>query len=247
MRKKISWLVLAITGIFTVNGCFIDIDDDDGFFNCVNGNGPIVTETLAVPTFTGISLNISAQVFITQGPLQEVVVEGKSNIIDELELDVNSSGVWEIETDHCVRDIGELKIFITIPDLSVLKISGSGDIVSQNTFVIGDIDMNVSGSGNIDVAMEADDIDASISGSGKVFLEGSADELDFRISGSGDLRAFGLQCRVANLNISGSGDAEVRVSDHLDVRISGSGDVFYKGNPTLNVQITGSGQVINAN
>ncbi|NUN99239.1 MAG: DUF2807 domain-containing protein [Saprospiraceae bacterium] len=246
MRKKLSWLMLAIAGIFTINGCFIDVDDDDGFFNCVDGNGPVVTETLAIPGFTGISLQISATVLISQGPVQEVVVEGHGNIIDELELDVNNN-IWTIETDRCVRSIGDLKIFITVPDISVLNISGSGDILSENTLVISDIEMNISGSGTIDVEMEADDIDAAISGSGEVFLSGNADELNCRISGSGDLRAFNLQSRVADLNISGSGDAEVRVSDQLDVRISGSGDVFYKGNPTLNVQISGSGQVVNAN
>ncbi len=246
MSRKLSWLMLAIAGIFTINGCFIDVDDDDGFFNCVDGSGPVVTETINVPNFTGISLEISATVLISQGPVQEVVVEGKGNIIDELELDVNN-GVWEIDTDRCVRDIGDLKIFITVPDLSVLKISGSGDIISENTFVIGDIEMNISGSGTMDVEMEADDIDAAISGSGELFLSGSADELKCRISGSGDLRAFNMQCRIAELNISGSGDAEVRVSDNLDVRISGSGDVFYKGNPTLNVQISGSGSVVDSN
>ena len=246
MSKKLSWLVLAIAGIFTINGCFIDVDDDDGFFNCVDGSGPIVTETLTLPNFTGISLEMSGTVLISQGPVQSVVVEGKGNIIDELELDV-TNGIWHIETDRCVRDIGDLKIFITVPDISVLNVSGSGDIISENTLVIGDIELDVSGSGTIDVEMEADDIDAAISGSGEVFLSGSADELKFRISGSGDLRSFNLQCRTADLTISGSGDAEVRVSDQLDVRISGSGDVFYKGNPTLNVQISGSGQVVNAN
>ncbi len=246
MNKQLSWLMLALAGMFTVSGCFINADDDDGLFNCVDGNGPVVTETISLPSFSGINLEISAQVFIKQGPVQEVVVEGKGNIIDELERDV-SNGIWEIETDRCVRDIGDLKIFITLPDISSLRVDGSGDIISENTLVVNDVDLRISGSGNIDVAMEADDIDANISGSGRITLEGSADELEFRISGSGDLHAFDMPCRTADLNISGSGDAEVRVSDQLDVRISGSGDVFYKGNPTLNVQITGSGQVINAN
>lgn len=246
MSKKLSWLLLASIGIFSINGCFINGDDDDGFFNCVNGNGPIVTETISVPNFSGISLEMDADVIIKQGPVQEVVVEGKANIIDELERDV-SGGIWEIEADHCIRDVGSLKIFITVPDITLLKISGSGNIISDNTLVTNDIDLNISGSGDMDIALEADDINANISGSGKIFLEGSADELDFKTSGSGDLRAFSLFCRVVDINISGSGDAEVNASEILNVRISGSGDVFYKGNPVLNVQISGSGQVINSN
>ena len=98
-----------------------------------------------------------------------------------------------------------------------------------------------------DLALEADDIEVDISGSGKVVLEGIADEIDLNITGSGDLRAFNITAREGNIKISGSGDAEVRIEDRLDVRITGSGDVYYKGQPLLDVSITGSGEVIDAN
>ena len=113
--------------------------------------------------------------------------------------------------------------------------------------VIGDIELRITGSGDLDMALEADDIEVDISGSGKVVLEGTGDELEIDITGSGDVRAFDLAVQEADVNISGSGDAEVRVANRLDVRISGSGDVFYKGQPEINDIITGSGDLIDAN
>jgi hypothetical protein len=45
--------------------------------------------------------------------------------------------------------------------------------------------------------------------------------------------------------LSGEGDAEVRVSDVLDVLMTGIGTVYYKGTPSdIIAEITGSGSVV---
>ncbi len=245
--NNLKWIIPALfVGLCAFPACFIDIDDDDDWFGCIDGQGPLESRELILSNgIEGLDLRISATVFISQGD-QKIVVEGKPNVIDELELDVNN-GVWAIETDRCVRDIGDMKIFVTIPDITLLKISGSGDIVSEDFLNTDDIVLQIFGSGNIDLGLNSDDIEAKISGSGAMNLEGDADHLDLRIEGSGDFNAFNLTTNTMDVNISGSGDADVRVLNELDVRISGSGDVRFKGNPVLNVSISGSGRVIDAN
>ena len=246
MKQMKFLLTLVLGGSLLLTGCFIDVNDDDGLFGCIDADGPVTTVDLDLASFDGIELAMEARVEITQGAEQAVTVEGKSDIFDELDLDINN-GVWTIRTEDCVRDVDDLTFFITLPSWQEVKISGSGEIVSTNTLEVGDIELRISGSGEMDLALLADDVEVDITGSGKVFLEGEADELDLNISGSGDLRAFNLTAREGDINISGSGDAEVFITDRLDVRITGSGDVFYKGNPILDVSITGSGEVIDAN
>lgn len=245
--KRNYWMLFSVAIALLGSGCFINVNDEDGFFgNCVNGQGPVVTRELPIAPFEGIELPISADVFLKQGPVQEVIVEGKDNIIDEIELDVRN-GIWVIEFNRCVRDIDLLRIFITVPNLTQLRIPGSGDVVSENTFVIEDLEVDIPGSGNVDLALEADDLDIEIPGSGRLTLEGTADETKYRISGSGDVHAFNLECRTADISIPGSGDVEVFVTEFLRVRISGSGDVYYRGDPALDISISGSGDVIDAN
>lgn len=245
--NNLKALILAlIMGVFTLSGCFINIGDDDGFFGCVDGDGDWETRSLNVDNFTGVILDLPADVYITQGEDFSVEVEGKEDIIDEIELDV-SNDTWEIETDKCVRDIGNMKVYITMPEIEYLKISGSGKIIGQNEFIVGDIELKISGSGDMDLLMDADDVKASISGSGEMWLEGSGDLLDFKISGSGDLNAFNFPCNDIDIRISGSGDARVHALDNLDVNITGSGDVYYKGNPSIDFSVTGSGDLIDAN
>lgn len=247
--SKFKWMILALACTMMASSCFVDIDDDDddgGTFGCLDGSGARITETLILDSFTGVEVSLPAKVTITQGPVQEVVVEGRESIVQNLELEVRNN-IWVITIDGCVNNVGDLNVFITIPDVTSLGITGAGEIISDNVLVIGDLDVDIAGSGDIDLAVEADDIDSEIIGSGKIFLEGIADEIDFEIAGSGDYKTFNLQSRDAEVKIIGSGDAEVFVTDKLKVEISGSGDVFYKGNPSLDLSVTGSGQVVDAN
>jgi len=244
--KTLKWISSALMVTLLMTSCFIDVDDDGGLFNCVDGDGPIITEEIFLDDFDGIRIEGEMNVFLKQGPNQEVIVEGKENLIDELERDVNG-GIWNIDFDGCVRDIDEFNIFITIPDLTVIRIDGSGDVVTENLFVIEDLEIDIEGSGDIDLVLEADDINTSVEGSGDIRLEGQADEVRYRIEGSGDVKAYGLECRVADINVAGSGDLEVFVTEYLKVRIEGSGSVFYRGNPELDVFIDGSGDVVDDN
>ena len=236
--------VLILVIALSLPSCWYD--HDNNFFNCERGEGDIVSEVLDMEEFTGVKLTTDGDVFITQGEDFSVEVRGQENILDILEIDVQND-IWEIEFDRCVRNVEGFEVFITMPEIEYLAVTGSGLIRGENTFEVNDIELKVSGSGDIDIVLNADDIDGRISGSGEINLEGGASTLDFRISGSGDLQAFDLIVDRADIEISGSGDAEVNVNDDLDVKITGSGDVLYKGNPSVSVQITGSGEVIDAN
>jgi hypothetical protein len=244
--KALKWMSSAVLMSLLVSSCFIDIDDDDGLFGCVDGDGPVVSEEVNMDEFDGIRLKGSMDVFIQQGDEQKVVIEGKQNLIDELNYEVNG-GIWDIDFDDCVRDVDNFDVYITLPLLRTVQVQGSGNVIGENRFVIGDLEIKITGSGDVSLEAEADDMNVYISGSGDLELEGVADDVKYRIDGSGDVRAFGLECQTADIDVSGSGDLEVWVLELLRVHIDGSGDVYYKGNPTLDVTIDGSGDVIDKN
>ena len=109
---------------------------------------------LNTPDFTGVKLNCEAKVLITQGDVFEVVAKGESNIIDELELDVQDD-TWTIEFDHCVKSY-DLEIYITMPDIRYLAVAGSGEIRGDNFFTTQDIVLRVSGSGRLCLGLLAE-------------------------------------------------------------------------------------------
>lgn len=242
--KNLGFLLIGLMALGT-QGCFIDFDDND-VFGCTRGEGDVIRKEITLSSFHSVELTNAADVFVRQGPEQEIEVEGQANIIDLLNRNI-SGGTWRINFEDCVISARDLKIFISIPDIESLSITGSGDIFGENEFVGRDMEFRITGSGDMDVFADAIRMDVRQTGSGDLHLEGFTNELDLVMTGSGDFEGFGLESDNCDVTLTGSGDAEVNVNDILDVRITGSGDVYYRGNPVIDVNITGSGSLINAN
>lgn len=236
-------LVTVVAFIVTLSSCV----NDGGI--CTNADGFIETKTLELDDINGIDLSINANVYLTEGTTQEITVEGKSDAIGKLETVVRN-GIWTIDFDQCVIN-HDLTIHITLPKLTYAKISGSGDIFGETPFASGDelVEFKISGSGYINLEMDATDIETSISGSGDVRLAGAATNHTLKVSGSGSLSSFDFKSVNHNITVSGSGNAEIFVDGGiLDAKISGSGKVYYKGAPSsFSADITGSGKVEDAN
>lgn len=223
--------------VVLITGCW-----QNGQFG-IRGEGPEVERKVSIDRFRSIALPGSAKVFITQGSEQEVRIVGQENIIDNLDLEVRGE-TWEIDQKRPVWRSETLKIHITMETLKSIRISGSGDVEFVSHFTgLKDLDVRISGSGRMDMDMDALDIRADISGSGDLFMKGSARDLDFTISGSGKIKAWDLKAEKASVRVSGSGGMEVNVSERLNARVSGSGNVFYKGNPRVDSSVSGSGNV----
>ena len=235
-------LIVALLATVSFVGCI----DDDGSFGCTAGSGSIVEETFQFSEFKGLRLKCSADIFITQGEEFSVVAESQANILDNLDLQLDGD-VLEIDLDGCNRDF-QLSLFITMPELTFLKISGSGNITGENLFTSENLTLRISGSGNMDLDLDYQTVNTKITGSGNMDLRGLCDEFDYTISGSGDINSFGLISDDGFIDITGSGDTEVFVNEFLSVKITGSGDVLFKGNPAeITSNITGSGDLRDVN
>lgn len=222
---------------------FLSACHDDDIWG-IRGEGPVVAETRNIADFDQIDLAVDGEVILKQGPTQEVEIEAQENILDILETKVRKGKLEIGFGHHQVRRYKEIKIYITVPEVTYLKVSGSGKIIGDTDFESEDVSLVISGSGSIDFgALNATRIDSDISGSGDLYLNGSCAEHLSTISGSGKIRAYELLSAETNIRISGSGNAEISVSDYLKAKVSGSGKVRYKGNPTVDVDISGSGKV----
>ena len=222
---------------------FLFMSCEDGLIG-ISGEGEVVQESLDVDFFDGFILAIAADVYISQGEEQEVRIEAQQNIIDNLDIDGVRNGVWKIKNYRWVRNSKSIKIYITVPKLTEVGLSGSGDIIGETTFDGSDkLELSISGSGKIDLDVEYDELNLRISGSGDIYLSGSTDLLDCSISGSGGIHAYDMTARLVDISVSGSGNTRVLVDESLEVSISGSGSVFYRGTPEIDSHISGSGRI----
>ncbi|MCB9303772.1 MAG: DUF2807 domain-containing protein [Lewinellaceae bacterium] len=244
MRR--SPALMAAVLILGWSGCIIINDDDAPFSDCLDGRGNIVSTVYELSPFNEIELLGDVELILSQGPVPNVELRAYENLLDEVLLDVNGDRLI-ISSRRCINYQDRPKLLLTNPNFKKISNSGATNISGDNTLAISSLSIDILGSGDISLALQADNLDVLLTGSGDLELTGSADVLKMSITGSGDFLGFGLTSRQAEILLTGSGDAEVFVEDALKATITGSGSVFFKGHPTLTTTLTGSGEVVDRN
>lgn len=196
-------------------------------------------------SFEGIGISIHADVFYTQGNNHEIRIEGAEKDVKDLKTVVRD-GFLQVKFDNYRIKRSKLTIYITSNQLEAVKLSGSGKFYAEKQVSSEEMDLSVSGSGDISFSLlNAEEVDVKISGSGNASLEkGNAEEIDVKISGSGKLHAENFEVSECSVAISGSGSVRITANDELDAKMSGSGKVYYKGDPRVNSISSGSGKAI---
>lgn len=210
---------------------------------CMKTEGEIETRELILPPIESFHLKGASTVRFMQGQEQKVTITAPSDAIELLNQNMEGQH-WNIAFDPCLRNEDDIIISITVPELNEISLSGSGTVTGDGFFNTTDILLAVSGSGDLSATINAATVTATLSGSGDINLAGSGSTFNAAVDGSGEVDAREFTAKSAVINVDGSGDAAVSVSEELQARVSGSGDVTYYGNPkNVKSDISGSGDI----
>jgi Putative auto-transporter adhesin, head GIN domain len=213
-------------------------------------------KTLELPEFKSIYVNSNYTVMLKQTNKQEVIIEALTEIFAVTEIKVDN-GVLMINVDRKpespksiwakIDDIKvnpAMKIYVSMKNVTELQVNGNGKIISENSIATDFITLGVSGGGSLDVDIKGNTVKAEVSGSGSLTLRGYATSLDALVSGSGNLKGFECPFEMGKLKLSGSGSAEVNVTNSLEAYVHGTGSIKHKGNTkTLTKKVYGAGSV----
>jgi len=215
--------VILVFALLLSQGC----KEDD---LCLIGSGTVTEYQLQVDEFENVSLIGPVNLRIKQASNFEVSVDAEAEIFSELSYEVKN-GTLEIgfkENVTCFETDYGVWVNVTIPEIITVTSSGVSDIVSDGDLDLANLNMDISGTSNIE-------------------LSGFVNEQTIISSGLVAVKNFELQTNSTAINVSGSGDFEISTVNTLDLDVSGIATVSYKGNPTINQEVSGSLNLINAN
>jgi hypothetical protein len=216
----------------------------------------VTKKTLELSDFKSIYNNSNYTIYIKQTNKNEVKVEALTEIYELTKIEVEdgvlmvnverkpdnpNKSVWAKIDD--IKLNPTMKLYVSVKNLAELQVNGGGKIVSENSLASGNLALSVSGNGSMDVDIKGDVLKAEVSGSGRLAIKGYATSGDALVSGSGSITAFDCPMETCKVKISGSGIAELNVTNTIDALVVGSGTIKHKGNTknaTKKVYGTGS-------
>ncbi len=187
----------------------------------------------AANIFLGSGINIGRQVFSGNTICQSIgfgrgntiiQTDGNTTIISggnggKLTIDITLPNQAEVSIDGCQ---GNIDISSALSYLYA-HIGGSGTVRAEETH---ELNVSISGSGDLEVKKASGNVKLKISGSGSAKIhEGEVDDLDVSISGQGNVRAA-VTAKNADLSVSGMGSILVNdVTGHVRRRVTGMGSI----------------------
>ncbi len=248
--KTSNKILAAILGLIFFSGLvvmiFLKAEVNHMKRNLVQGNKQVIKKDTTLQAFQSIEVEGTIDVELRRDSVFGMTIEAESNIIPLFEAKVNE-GKLIIRTK---RGVGfnantQPKIYLSLPGFNGLYLHGASTLTSRDSsWVLDDLDIEISGASDLNLWFSARDLDISVSGASEMSLGGQADKLDTDISGNATMKAFKLVCKQAEVEVNGVGELELHVTESLKANVSGNGDVAYKGSPkTVDQSVNGVGSV----
>lgn len=190
--------------------------------------GPIQQheEEYAVSDFDRLEVGDAFDLTIIQGTSYSVKVTGDRRNIEDLEVKRSSSTLRVRFAKHDRNDYRQYRtyIIVTMPALSGVDLSGA--VTARVSGFTSDFDMDV-----------------ELSGASQLDIAGAAKSLDADISGASTLHGFEFETKSATIEASGASNAEILATQTLNARASGASNVRYRGNPAVSANTSGASVV----
>ena len=214
----------------------------------VKGNGVETSEKRQVGSYDLISVSHVIKATLVPGSEGELLLEGEENLLQHIITEVSGNQLtlkaekgYQLEPS---RGSEGIRIRVPVTDLRALEVSGAAHISARDGFTFGDLEIDGSGAGEMDLAFSATHLEVEVSGACEITLRGSTESLEVRGSGASNLNAFDLQAQTAEARLSGAANVKISVSQSLEAEVSGAGDLRYRGNPEkLQSRASGGGSI----
>jgi len=201
-----------------------------------NRNGVlIIRPKLGVfPVGRIIYMPVLITVCIPRRDLESVTVTGfgNANIIGDLRSD---------KTDLKTTARGSIT---AAGDVEYLTLRGSASGSITFTGHCQELDVNLSSSGDANLKIHTNSLKAKVGSSGSIYIRGDARNSEIELTSRGSFAGCNFSSDYANVIISASGDAELRIENEVQARLTAQGNLYYWGNPQIGeIMTSGRGRL----
>jgi hypothetical protein len=218
--------------------------------DCFKSTGHIITEERNVTGFSGIFVSENINLFLTQDSVYSVKVEAGEHLMPLITTELIQGSLFIKNKNKCnwVRSYKpKINVFVSLPTLIFIQNSGSGTIITTNTFTGDSLRFySINSSGDLTLNMDVKKCYLTIhTGCLNVNAYGKADNLDVYYNGNGMIHCENVSAKQVSVTNKSTGDIYVNASEVLYYNITCYGNIYYYGNPpVITGNNTGDGELI---
>lgn len=188
----------------------------------VRGSGVAKSEERALKPFERIDVAGAFDVTLVDGPNYKITVEADNDLLDAVSSDVIENELKIMSLRSFVSRT-TMKVTVESPPLRALTVSGNAHVVANS--------------------LRGANFAFTGSGSSTAKLGGTVDALKISLLGAGKVDALQLVAQEVDVEVLGSGTAEVNAIKSLGLMAIGAGTIRYRGNPKVSRHAIGRGKV----
>lgn len=200
--------------------------------------GPM--RVIELENFKDIASNSPFRFIIKKSDRYEVVLNGKKDEIDQIEID-RTEELLSVDYKKSVLNLNPRKtkvtIYILMPELNKIDFGGA-----SKSFITGFnnelIEVILSGAADSEIDVDTEQLFIDQSGASKLKLSGSGRQVEAALSGASSIYAFSYDASKISLKVNNAASAKVKATEQLTIQAKGSSSVQYRGNPKIEITKT---------
>jgi len=223
--------------------------------DCFDSTGDIIQTEINLDTFDKIEVGNEVTLILKQGNNQKVIIETGENIINDVTVEVIDGKLYIKDESSCnlTRDYAVTKVFVTSPNIKVIRSDTSRDIMSDGilnyndlTLISEDFTQNSLNIGDFNIKINTQTLKIVSNGNSLFNISGNTNNLTVGFySGSSRFTGDKLISNYINIIQKSSNDILVFPIIKLEGDIFSIGDVISFNTPEIiQIEEHGLGKLI---
>jgi len=189
---------------------------------CVQGQGPVTSETREVGAFSRIEASAGIRVVVRIGPSEAVEVTAQENLLPVIATDLRGDTL-SIESSEDFTTLEPVTVTVVVPALDGITLSGGSKAVIDG--------------------LDAESLELRIRGGAQVTAAGSVGSVALHADGGATASLEDLSVRVATVSMDGGATATLTASDDVTGTAAGGSRLTVLGDAVLSVEESGGSVV----
>ena len=232
MKKVLILMLCAAFAALSLSGC---VSVSFTGFSTVVGSGQPERYEFNVGEITEVRIMLHCDIDYYSALSDTVTLEIHPNLREYVIVE-ESGGVLTVRSTRNFSWSGTTPVLtIGAPSLRIVSLSGAGRFTAHDRITADSFSFDLSGAGRGKAELDVGNLLVNLSGAGDLEITGSADTADLTLAGAGNLDALSLQTREASISLAGAGVVSISCSERLVISASGVGSVQYRGSPTVDL------------